>query len=197
MRLRVAAAMPAKGGRPCVIGVEVKRGVDHRGRRVWHFVVGAVDRVMPSTVEGVADSIRAHVEPVLEHRPCVLVDVASPQGLALRKHLRDERANPWPKELHRPHAYPRDSQGLLFAGFLEAYAAGRVEFRPGLKFRPDLDRALVFYMGGGVAKDGVELEPEDEAMVQALGLAMTWPSHGPDPRRLEGEARAGAPASAT
>jgi hypothetical protein len=53
-----------------------------------------------------------------------------------------------------------------------------VTFLPGLKFRADLDKALVFYMGGGVSKHGVDLESEDDALVIALGLALTWPKHG-------------------
>ena len=38
----------------------------------------------------------------------------------------------------------------------------------------------MFYLGAGQAKDGFELESEDEAMVRALGLALVWPSHGPE-----------------
>ena len=180
MRLRVGAAMPEKGGRPCVIGVEVRRGRDRKGRRAWHFVVGQVDRVQPGTVERTAERVREMIEPVLDLRPCVMVDVGTPQGLALRQHMRNSREDPWPRQLHRPHAYPRDSKEQLFAGFLEAYAAGRVEFLPDLPHRADLDRSLVFYLGAGQAKDGFELESEDEAMVRALGLALVWPSHGPE-----------------
>lgn len=180
MRLRVGAAMPEKGGRACVIGLEVRRGRDTKGRREWHYVVGQVDRVQPGTVEAAAARVRSMIEPVRALRPCVMVDVGSPQGLALRQLMRNDRENPWPRELHRPHAYPRDSREQLFAGFLEAYADGRVSFLPDLPYRDDLDRSLVFYLGGGAAKDGFELESEDEAMVRALGLALVWPSHGPE-----------------
>lgn len=178
MRLRVGAAMPEKGGRAAIVGVEVLRGRDPRGRRAWHYRVGAVRRVQPGTVEAAAEQVREVIEPAQHLRPCVLVDVGSPQGLALRQHMRNDREHPWPAQLHRPHAYPRDSRDQLFAGFLEAYADGRVRFLPDLQHRAELDRSLMFYLGRGHKKDGFELESEDEALVRALGLAMVWPSHG-------------------
>lgn len=183
MRLRLGASMAEKGGRSAVVGVEVLRGRDERGRREWLYRVGLVDRVQPGTVEAAAASVREAALRVEDHRPCALVDVGSPQGLALRQLLRNDRENPWPRHLHRPHAYPRDSRHQLFAGFLESYADGRVSFLDGLDFRDELDRALVFYLGQGVEKEGFELESEDEALVRALGLALVWPSHGPEPSR--------------
>ena len=68
----------------------------------------------------------------------------------------------------------------MFAVFLEAYADGRVHFREGLDFRKDLDRALVLYKSGGVAKVSDEIESEDEALVIATCLSLMWPSHGPE-----------------
>jgi hypothetical protein len=110
-----------------------------------------------------------------EHFPCVLIDVGSPQGLALHQSMRTG----YDRDLHRPHAYPGTGMRAdLFSTFLQAYSAGRVSFQPDLPGRSALDRALVFYMGGGVAKSGVELSSEDEALVIALGLSMTWPKHG-------------------
>jgi hypothetical protein len=168
--------MPLKGGRPAIIAVEVLEARDPSGRLLHMFDVGAVERITPYSVEATKEKLIRMVASVKEHRPCVFIDAGSPQGLALHQSMRTG----WDKELHRPHAYPGVGiRGALFSNFLLAYSAGRVSFQPDLPGRQALDRALVFYMGGGVAKSGVELSSEDEALVQALGLALTWPKHGP------------------
>lgn len=193
MRLRIGACMPPKGGRTALVGVEVREGKLPDGRRGYEFVVGMVDRVQPATVEAARDRVLERLAPVTASRPCVIVDVSSPQGLALRTQLREKM----PRDLHRPHAYPRDTaQNLLFSGFLRAYSEGRVRFLEGLDFRGDLDKSLLFYMGRGVSKDGVELEPEDEAMVVALGLGLTWPGHGAKATHTAALANVGSPGSA-
>lgn len=175
MRLRFGVCMPEHGGRTAVVGVEVQESRAHDGYLVHDFVVGSVDRVTPFTVEAARDRVCALATAVADLRPCALVDTGSPQGLALRRALRDA----YPRDLHRPHAYPgTGSRVPLFSAFLEAYSAGRVHFRPGLAHRAALDRALVFYLGRGVGREGVALESEDEALVVALGLAMFWPRHG-------------------
>jgi hypothetical protein len=167
--------MPLKGGRPCVVAAEVREARDTTGRLVHAFDVGFVDRVTPFTVEAVRDRVADVMTRLQEHRPCAVVDVGSPQGLALWQGLRGA----YPRELHRPHAYPGTGmRGPLFSAFLQAYSGGRVRFEPGLGYRQDLDRSLVFFAGGGVQKDGIDLSSEDEAMVMALGLALTWPKHG-------------------
>ena len=177
MKLRVGVAMPLKGGRPSIVVAEVRERRDpDTGRMLHHFHVGSVDRVTPYSVEAAQARIMKIVGATKEHKPCVLIDAGSPQGLALYQSMRTG----YPRELHRPHAYP--GVGMrpdLFSTFLQAYSAGRVSFEPHLDHRSALDRALVFYMGGGVEKTGVELSSEDESLVIATGLAMTWPKHGP------------------
>jgi hypothetical protein len=169
--------MPLKGGRPAIIGVEVLRSRDPYTKKVLnHFDVGVIERVTPHSVEATKERLLRMVDSVKECFPCVFIDIGSPQGLALHQSTRTG----YDKKLHRPHAYPGIGiRGPLFSQFLEAYAAERVSFQPDLPGRAALDRALVFFMGGGVAKSGVELSSEDEALVIALGLAMTWPGHGP------------------
>lgn len=178
MKIRLGVAMPLKGGRPSVIAVEVRARRDQQTNKMLHYYhVGAVERVTPYSVEATSERILKMVGAVREHLPCVLIDVGSPQGLALYQKMRVG----YPRELHRPHAYP--GHGLLrpelYSNFLLPYAAERVSFEPGLDARSALDRALVFYMAGGVDKSGIELSSEDESLVMALGLAMTWPNHGP------------------
>ncbi len=170
--------MPLKGGRPAIIATEIRESRDPgTSRLLHHYDVGAVERITPYSVEAAKARITAMTSAVAEHFPCVMIDVGSPQGLALHQSMRTG----WDKTLHRPHAY----QGVgvmrpeLFSTFLQAYSAGRVSFQPDLEGRSALDRALVFYMGGGVEKSGVELSSEDEALVVAMGLAMIWPKHGP------------------
>lgn len=177
MRLRFGVSMAIKGGRTAIVAVEVKEGRDPNDQRLVHtFTVGAIERVTPFTVEAAALRIVALMNSVADHEPCVIIDVGSPQGMALRQALRGA----YNSRLHRPHAYPgTGARNPLFASFLQAYSAGHVRFQPGIKYREDLDRALVFYMGIGVAKDGVDLSSEDEALVVALGLALFWAKHGP------------------
>ncbi len=177
MKLRVGVALPLKGGRPSVVVTEVKERRDpDTGRLLHHYHVGSVDRVTPYSVEAAAARIMTIIGATKEHKPCVLIDAGSPQGLALYQSMRTG----YPRELHRPHAYPGvGERGPLFSTFLQAYSAGRVSFEPNMPHRSALDRALVFYMGGGVEKSGVELSSEDESLVIATGLAMTWPKHGP------------------
>lgn len=176
MRLRFGVAMPEEGGRPAIVAAEVllRRGAD--ARRRWHYNVGLVERVVSPTIQGADERVRELVLPVRDLRPCVFVDAGTPQGMALRRVLRRD----WPdRELHRPHAYERTRfDATLFATFLEAYADGRVRFLDGLDHRRELDRALVLYRAGGVSKAGDELESEDEALVVALGLALSFPTHG-------------------
>jgi hypothetical protein len=169
--------MPLKGGRPSIVVAEVRERRDpETAKMLHHFNVGAVERVTPYSVEATAEEVLRIVRVTKEHMPCVLIDVGSPQGLALYQKMRTG----YPRELHRPHAYPGTGMRAdLFSTFLQGYSAGRVSFEPGLDHRAALDRALVFYMGGGVEKTGVELSSEDESLVVALGLAMTWPKHGP------------------
>jgi hypothetical protein len=169
--------MPLKGGRPALVACEVFEQRDPETKRLVNvFDIGAVERVTPYSVEATRKRLLDMVTAVKDLAPCVFVDVGSPQGLALHQSTRVG----WPRELHRPHAYPGTGQRpQLFSSFLQAYSAGRVRFEPGLDNRQALDRALVFYMGGGVEKSGVELSSEDEALVIALGLALTWPKHGP------------------
>jgi hypothetical protein len=100
------------------------------------------------------------------------VDVSSPQGQALRVALNEQM----PKGFHKAHEHSGTVD--LFSGFLQTYSASRVAFEPNLDYRGELDRSLVFYMGGGVSKHGFELSSEDEALVVALGLALFWPRHG-------------------
>lgn len=178
MKIRLGVAMPTKGGRPAVVATEIREMRDPGTSRMLHyFDVGAVERVTPYSVEATRERVVRMTSAVREHFPCVMIDVGSPQGLALHQSMRTG----WDRTLHRPHAY--QGVGLmrpeLFSAFLQAYSAGRVTFQPDLPGRAALDRALVFYMGGGVEKSGVELSSEDEALVVALGLAMIWPKHGP------------------
>lgn len=183
MKIHLGAAMPLKGGRPAIAAVEVlERRDSTTGRMLASYNVGDVERIVPYSVEATRSRVLEMIEPVKEHKPCVFVDVGSPQGLALYKITRTD----YPRGLHKPHAFP--GVGMrpdLFSTFLQAYSGGRVSFEPGLDHRQALDRALVFYMGGGVEKTGVELSSEDEALVVALGLSMMWPKHGPDARSFE------------
>jgi hypothetical protein len=176
--------MPLKGGRPALVAVEVQTGArDLRGRSTFGYEVGHIERVAPTSVENTADRVGKLISAVADQRPCSIIDVGSPQGMALYQTVRSLYV---PTGLHRPHAYPGTGQRTqLFAGFLQAYSEGRLRFAPRLGFRPDMDRALVFYMGGGTKSDGVELSSEDEALVIALGLAMAWPRHGGDATKYE------------
>lgn len=193
MRMRFGAAMPTKGGRCAVVGVEVResRGADQRLR--YEYVVGLVDRVEPQTIEAAVGRLRELSGLFADLRPCVFVDVGSAQGLALRQAMIAD----WPSALHRPHAFAGTGERVaLFAAFLQAYSTGRVRFEAGLAHRAELDQALVFYLGGGAKKDGVELSSEDEALVVALGLALYWPRHGaPADPPVSENAAPGAPAS--
>jgi hypothetical protein len=177
VKLRIGVAMPLKGGRPAIVATEIKETRDPRGRLLHHFDVGAIERITPYSVEATKARILQMVGNVREHLPCVMIDIGSPQGLALHQSMRAG----YDPSLHRPHLY--QGTGILrpelFSTFLQGYAAGRISFQPDLPGRSALDRALVFYMGGGVEKSGVELSSEDEALVVALGLAMIWPKHGP------------------
>lgn len=174
MRMRFGVALPDKGGRPSVVGVRVLRDPDPKALRKWRFEVGHVERVQPKTIEATAEYLRETVGKLKEHRPCFTIDVGNPQGYALRRLLRQE----WPSVVHLPHGYERTrADTALFAAFLEAYADGRVHFRDGLPHREDLDRALILYKAT-TKKDGDELASEDEALVTALCLALTWPVHG-------------------
>ena len=175
MRIRLAVAMPEKGGRPAIVVAEVRRSIGKDARRQWHFTVGHVERVVQQNIEGARDRVLELVTTVVGQKPCVFVDVGTPQGVALWRSIRRE----WPSNLHRPHAYERTRfETAMFAVFLEAYADGRVEFLGGLEHRKELDRALVLFKGGGIAKASDELESEDEALVIATCLALMWPSHG-------------------
>ncbi len=178
-RLRVGAAMPLKGGRPALVAVEVAVGPrDPKGRPTFAFTVGHIERVSPTSVELTSERLRRLIEAVGDVRPCMMIDAGSPQGLALYQNV---KAAPLDPTLHKPHAYPGTGMRTgLFASFLQSYSAGLIRFRPGLPHRAELDRSLVFYMGGGTKTDGVELSSEDEALVVALGLAITWPRHGPE-----------------
>lgn len=187
MRVRFGLGMAPKGGRATLIGVEVRErprfgsyaeGSPRRTEAVFH--VGTIER-LPGTVEAAAERLTALMTAAKDVRPCAIVDIGTPQGQALHRMLRGK----FPRELHQAHAYPGSGpRAALFAAFLEAYSSGRITFAPDLPHRKDLDKALVFYMGGGVAKHGVELSSEEEAMVIALGLALAWPKHGP-PARTE------------
>lgn len=183
MRLRFGLSLPEKGGRPSLVAAEVIQDVRTADpTRKWNFEVGLVDRVPANTIEAAVSRTRDIVTSVTDHEPCVFVDVGTPQGLAARRSLRKG----WPESLHRPHAYERTKfDTATFAAFLEAYADGRVTFLEGLSYRRDLDRALVLFRGGGVEKAGDELASEDEAMVNALCLALSFPTHGSEARRLE------------
>jgi hypothetical protein len=164
--------MPIKGGRPAVVAVEIFEGRGPDGRTTHRYRVGLVERITPYGIEVARDAVRDFMVGAAQYKPCVIVDTGSPAGLALHQALKTAL----PSSLHRPHSYPGvGARPLLFADFLKAYSEGRVEFVPNLRFRADLDKALVFYQGGGVSKHGVELE----ALVIALGLAMAWPRHGP------------------
>ena len=171
--------MAEHGGRAAIAGVEVTERRLGDGRLEHRFAVGALERP-EGTIEAVAARLRALTAAAAEVRPCSIVDVGSPQGLALRQSLRSA----FPPGLHRPHAYPgTGNRRDLFAAFLEAYSAGRIEFAPGLPHRKELDKALVFYLAGE-GKSSVKLSSEEEALVIALGLALAWPRHGPAARSL-------------
>jgi len=175
--------MPLKGGRPALVAVEVRTGErDARGRSTFTYEIGHIERIQPTSVEGTAERLVALVRAVADQRPCMIIDTGSPQGLALYQTVRGQDLD---AALHRPHAYPGTGQRTaLFSGFLQGYSAGRIRFAPGLAHRAELDRALVFYTGSAKKSSGtqadVELSSEDEALVVALGLAMTWPRHGAD-----------------
>ncbi len=177
MRVRFGLAMAPKGGRSALIGVEVRASSDQHGRPVHHFEVGLAERT-PATIEGAAERLAALMAAAREHRPCAIIDIGTPQGSALHRVLRGK----FPPDLHQAHAFPgTGARAPLFAAFLQAYSDGRITFAPGLPTttRRDLDKALVFYMGGGVSRHGVDLSSEEEALVMALGLALQWPRHGP------------------
>jgi hypothetical protein len=185
--MHVAVAMPEKGGRPSVVAAEVFRGPDVAGRRRWHFQVGYVDRVADMTVQGAREAIVELTAKIAEIHPCVFVDIGTPQGYALKRSF---RAGWNEKDLHMPHAYQRlKMETALFAAFLEAYADGRVTFLDDVRFRRDVDKALILYRGGATSKAAEEMPSEDEGLVSALCLALMWPSHGPDPRPLRTEER--------
>lgn len=178
MRVRFGLGMAPKGGRAALVGVEVRARPGPSGRAEHHFHVGTVER-LPGTIESASERLVKLMTAAKDVRPCAMVDIGSPQGAALHRMLRGK----FPKGLHQAHAYPGAGQRApLFAAFLEAYSQGRVTFAPGLAHQKELDKALVFYMGGGVSKHGVELSSEEEALVIALGLAMAWPKHGPEAR---------------
>lgn len=175
MRMRYGVAMPEKGGRTAIIGVEVAEGREPGGRLAHQFTVGLIDRVQPFTIDAARQRVIELMDGTAQHRPCAILEVKTPQGLALHQSLRGK----YSAALHKPHAFAVDNyKGVLFSNFLQAYSLGRVLFRPGLKHRSELDKALVFYMGGGVGKHGVDLESEDDALVLALGLSLQWPKHG-------------------
>lgn len=179
-RVRFGLAMAPKGGRSALVGVEVSVAKGPQGRPLHHFEVGLVERT-PATIEGAADRLTALVVASQKMRPCAIIDIGTPQGAALHRVLRGR----FPAALHQAHAFPGTGvRAPLFAAFLQAYSDGRITFAPGLPAttRKDLDKALVFYMGGGVRKHGVELSSEEEALVMALGLALQWPRHGPAAR---------------
>lgn len=182
MRVHVAASMPEKGGRPSIVAAEVFRGPDVAGRRRWHYEIGYIERVKDQTVQGARDAVIAVTQKILDARPCVFVDIGVPQGYALKRSFRAE----WPETvLHVPHAYQRlKMETALFATFLEAYADGRVVFLDDVPHRKDVDRALILYRGGTTSKAAEEMPSEDESLVSALCLALMWPSHGPDSRKL-------------
>jgi len=184
VRLRIAVSMPEKGGRPTIVGCEVRAAPNAPdSRRRWHFVVGYVERVRKQTIQGARDRVMSLMASAEDERPCVFVDVGTPQGFALRRSLRDA----WPKtdEIHRPHAYERTRfDSTMFATFLEAYADGRITFLDDLDFRTEIDRALVLYRSGGVKEAGDELSSEDEGLVHALSLAMMFPTHGTEADQL-------------
>lgn len=175
MRIRLGVAMPDKGGRTAIVGVEV-REASVAGRRVHHFTVGHVDRVEPGTVEASAARVAELVEQLRAHRPCVTVDLGNPQGHALRRMLRKML----PSELHRPHGYERTKADThLFAQLLEAYADDRVAIRDGLQHVGDLSLALAMHGAKKTDRTGaVELSSEDEALVTATCLGLTFPTHG-------------------
>jgi hypothetical protein len=182
MRLRVGVAMAPKGGRTGLVVAEVLERRTSLMKREYSYIVGHVDRITPPTVEEAADRVVALVRNIADEKPCVMVDTTSPQGVALRVALNERM----PAGLHKAHAM--EGAGIykdLFSGFLQTYSASRVAFEPGLDYRGELDRSLVFYMGGGVAKHGFEITSEDEALVVALGLALFWPRHGGKARILD------------
>jgi hypothetical protein len=177
MRVRFGVAMAEKGGRSAVVGVEVLETRLPDGRLEHTFYVGSIDRP-DGTIEGTAAVVDSLMVKASSARPCALVDVGTPQGMALRQSLLGRWTG-----LHRPHAYPgTGARRDLFAAFLEAYSAGRITFAPHLPNRRDLDKSLVFYLSGGARKSGVELASEEDALVIALGLALYWPRHGPQAR---------------
>lgn len=164
--------------------VEVRRAPDQQGRRRWHFVIGYVERVKTPTIQGTVARVRELTLPLQDVEPCVFVDAGTPQGFALRRSLRAE----WPEKLHRPHAYERTKFDMtMFGQFLEAYADGRVTFKPSIDAltRKELDRALILYRAGGKSESGDELASEDEALVHAVCLATMFATHGPDAKDLE------------
>lgn len=164
--------MARKGGRTAIVAVEVKERPD----RSHEFVVGHLQRVHPPTIEAAAGAIASLASAAMTEKPCVIVDVSTAQGIALRMALRDLL----PDGIHKAHAYrgADAARAELFASFLRAYSTERVKLLPDLRGRKELINALVFYTGGAKVKDQVELPSEDEALVVALGLGMAWPRHG-------------------
>lgn len=178
MRLRVGVAMPERGGRSALVGVEVLEARQADGRLAHKFRVGLAERVAPGTIDAAMARLVSVAVPLSALGACVMVDVTTPQGQALRASVRDSL----PPSGHRPHANPGPRRDL-FASFLAAYSQHRVEFVSGLQAGPDLARALVLFGGTGRRKDGDELKSEDEALVVALCVAMSWPQHGRDADR--------------
>lgn len=175
MRIRIGAAMPLKGGRPAVVVAELKEETLPDGRIIIHTDIGYIDRVTPFSVEAVAGATLGLVQSMIEHRPCVVTDTGSAQGLALYQQLK----RILPDEVHRPHSFPgTGKRDMLFSSFLQQYSDDRILWKPGLEYRADIDRALVFFGGVGKSTDGVELSSEDNALVMAVGLAMQYPRHG-------------------
>lgn len=184
MRLRVGAMMPVKGGRPAIVCSEIFERASPDGSRSYDYVVGRVERVIPFSVEAASARVLAIIAAwtAQGRQACVFTDVNTPQGTVLYSHLRASL----PDSVHRPHGFRgRADRADLFGAFLGPYSAGRVRFVPGMDFRADLDRSLVFFGGTGVRADGVELASEDEALVAAVGLSMQHPGHGPDARAYD------------
>lgn len=182
MRIRIGAAMPLHGGRPAVVVSELKEETLPDGTRVIHTDIGHVARIIPFSVEATSACVADLAKKLIDHRPCVVVDTGSAQGLALYLDLRKQL----PADIHRPHSFPgTGKRNLLFTTFLQTYADDRLSFKPGLPYRVDLDRSLVFFGGSGAAKDGFELSSEDEALVLATGLSMQYAKHGATARTVK------------
>ena len=182
VRMRFGVAMAEKGGRTAIIGTEVREARDEAGLLVHSFTVGFIARVQPFTVGAAVTEISRLMTASAEHEPCTIIDVGTAQGLALHQ----SGKGAYPSTLHRPHAYQgHGARATLFSAFLQAYTQDRVAFAKDRPHRAELDKALVFFGGSGVKKDGVDLKSEDEALVVALGLSLVWPKHGPAARTFE------------